>query len=281
MQKPTCAVIIKTHNSQLYLTKAMDSLELQTVRPDSIVIMDSASNDITYLNPYQKQKNIQVIIEKEDVGFCRGNNIAYNALKDEYDYVLFLNPDAFLTPQFIECAIQYMQNPAHKKVAALTGALLGYNIKNQTPTGLYDSTGIFQNWYGRWYDRDQGQSIASKPQYRKPESIPAICGALFFCRNLTLKEILIRDNEVFDSSFFMYKEDIDLSLRIRKKGWDLVFEPSLEAYHCRGWNQDRSQVPRQLRLYSARNEIKLHAKQKSPYLFYSLLKYFAVKLGNV
>lgn len=276
-RKPLCSVVIKTHNSDRYIHKAIASLERQTVPADTIVIMDSASQDPSYLSPYANKKAIELIIEKEDVGFCKGNNIGMSKIHPESDYVLFLNPDAFLTPRFLEEAIAFMENPQNHQVGVLTGSLLGYDIEKDRPTGKYDSTGIFQKWYGRWYDRDQ-QRTYSPTDYVCKEFVPAICGALMFCRKKALDQVLIRDKEVFDNSFFMYKEDIDLSLRLRKAGWLLVFDPSLLAYHCRGWNPIRSKMPRKIRLYSAKNELRLHWRQGSIYSLYSSLKYLFVKV---
>jgi GT2 family glycosyltransferase len=102
-----------------------------------------------------------------------------------------------------------------------------------------------------------------------------------FCRLEALRETELAPSTVMDPKFFMYKEDIDLSLRLRKQGWKLLFSPQLKAYHCRGWKKERSQVPRSLRIQSAKNEIRLHYRLKSPYILYSLLKYVSVKIFNL
>lgn len=278
-KKPICSVIIKTHDSEKFIHKAILCLEKQTVPVERIVIMDSASKDPSYLNKHTNKTNIEMIIEKEDVGFCQGNNIGMSKIHPKSDYVLFLNPDAFLHPKFIEGAIQFMEQSKYQTVGCLTGGLLGYDIDKNQPTGKYDSTGIFQSWYGRWYDRDQ-EKLYLPNYYKNHEQVPAICGALMFCRKKALDQVLLKGKEVFDNTFFMYKEDIDLSLRLRKAGWNLMFVPSLHAYHCRGWKA-RSRMPRSARLYSARNEIKVHMRHRSPYIAYSLAKYLLVKFLNV
>lgn len=226
----------------------MDCLEEQTLKPTQTLIVDSGSKDTTYLKPYPN------VIYEENIGFCRANNLGFSHLKP-CDFVFFVNPDLFLTPTYIEEATAFMhQNP---RCVALTGALRRYN------SDAYDSTGIFQTWYGRWCDRTTFSD--------KIESVPAICGAAFFCR----KEVLDSLPHVFDPTFFMYKEDIDLSLRLRKKG-ELLFLPHLTAYHCRGW-QDRSKIPHQLQLQAVKNELKMHWRNRFilPTLF-SLLKYLKI-----
>ena len=82
----------------------------------------------------------------------------------------------------------------------------------------------------------------------------------------------------FDESFFMYKEDIDLCLRIREKGWKLLYAPEVEAYHARGWAGDRKEIPYETRCLASKNEIRLNLKHRSPYLIWALGKYLAVRL---
>jgi N-acetylglucosaminyl-diphospho-decaprenol L-rhamnosyltransferase len=274
---PICSVIIVTHNCKPYLDKAMDCLSLQTVQPQKIILIDSGSQDPSFLLRYQHRSHIEVILDREDIGFCKANNAAMTRIASDSDYVFFLNPDAFLTPDFIEHALAYMEKSENQQVGALTGLILGYDLQKDAPTGKYDSTGIFHKWYGRWYDRGQGDQY--QPElYQNQESIPAICGAVYFCRKKALDSVLLRGDEIFDQTFFMYKDDIDLSLRLRKKGWKLSFVPQLVAYHCRGWNRDRTQMPRKLRLYSAWNELRIHSRQCHPFgIPYSLCKYAAVK----
>ncbi|MBA2369873.1 MAG: glycosyltransferase family 2 protein [Candidatus Protochlamydia sp.] len=272
-----CAVIIVTHNSQPYLATCLAHLKAQTRGPDKIIIVDSGSLDTGYLKSYAKDAKIELCLLKENIGFCQGNNIGFSHVAPETNYVLFLNPDAFLWPSFISSAISRMENIEGKNIGVLSGILLGYNLEKNAATGLIDSSGIFRSWYGKWYDRDQGKAY-SETHFLNSEQVPAICGALMFCRMQAIQSVCLAPNQVMDESFFMYKEDIDLSLRLRKKGWVLVFDPKLKAFHCRGWSINRAKVPRVFRLMSAKNEMRLNARLKSPYYFYSALKYFAVKL---
>ena len=272
-----CSVIIVTNNSEDVLPKAMECLRKQTSPPSQVLIVDSGSTHTDYLEKYKEWPNVEIIIGEKDMGFCRANNLGYQSLHPKCEYLLFLNPDAYLEKNFLELAHHWMEEPSHTQIAVLTSPLFGYDIHRNTPSGLYDSTGVFQTWYGKWYDRGQGEKI-SLSRFTKPEIIPAICGALMFCRKSALDEVLIRGCEVFDATFYMYKEDIDLSLRLRNKGWKLQYHPSLYAYHCRGWDRKRRNMPRNLRLRSAKNELKLNARYSHKALPYSILKYLSVKL---
>jgi N-acetylglucosaminyl-diphospho-decaprenol L-rhamnosyltransferase len=274
----SCAVVIVTHNSQAYLPKCIESIEQQSLLPSQVIIVDSCSDDCSYLEGYFQRESYTLILAKENIGFCHGNNLAIEQLSLDTEFILFLNPDAFLFPGFFERARQLMQTPSMQRVAALSGLLLGYQIDQNKPTGLIDSTGIFRKWYGRWYDRDQRLEAASIHRFQ--EKVPALCGAMMFCRQNALRDVQLTPNQIMNSSFYMYKEDIDLSIRLRQKGWQLLFDPQLAAYHCRGWQQ-RMRISKKLRLQSAKNECRIHVRLKSPCLLYSLLKFLSVKFLNM
>lgn len=279
MNKIHCSVIIVTYNCPQHISKAIEALNRQTRPADQIILVDTGSKDRSYLESYPKLSNVELHFGERECGFCVGNNIGFSKVSPQCDYVFLLNPDAFLTPTYLEEAIAYME--AHPQVGAITGTTLGYQMDKDAPTGLYDSTGIFRTWYGHWYDRAQGEEYQPH-QYSAIEEIPAICGAVFFCRKKALDQVLLHSTQIFNESFYMYKEDIDLSLRLQRKGWKLHYVPHLVAYHCRGWNPDRSKMPKRLRLCSASNEFRIHASMLSPIgMTYSALKYLTVRCFNV
>lgn len=278
---PRVAVIIVTYNSERHLDKCIACLAKQTYAPAQLIIVDSGSEDYEYLLPLRSQPNLELIFAEKECGFCRGNNSGLKNLLPDTDYIFFLNPDAFIAPTYIEKAVAFMQEEQNVRCGAITGITEGYCMEKDSPTGLYDTTGIFNTWWGRWFDRGHGQPL-NPQRYNATETIPAICGALFFCRYAAARTVMLPDEELFDSRFYMYKEDIDLSLRLKKQGWHLMFVPALVAYHCRGWNRHRRSMPKKMRLHSAYNELCIHWRQKSliPF-FYSTLKFWAVKYLNL
>lgn len=278
--KSICSVIIVTHNSENFMKNLFEALDNQARQADQMILVDSGSKDRSYLQAYKDRKNVSIVYGGEGIGFCKGNNVGMQEVLPSCDYVLFLNPDAFLFPDFIEKATQFMEAPANSDIGMITPILLGYDIKENRPTEKYDSTGVFRKWYGRWYDRGQGQPIQNL-KLTDNEEVPAICGALMLCRKKALDSVLIRNTEVFDNNFYMYKEDIDLSLRLRAKGWKLLLLTELKSYHCRGWNPNRRLMPRKLRLCSAKNELRLHVRSRSPCTLYSFFKFSMVKLFDI
>lgn len=275
------AVIVVTYNSEEHIEHCMQCLVDQTYKPSQIILVDSGSRECGYLRSYLSIEGTEVVFAGQDAGFCRANNCGLKKVLPETHYVFFLNPDAFISANYIEKAVAFMEDTQNAPCGAITGIAEGYCMKTNSPTGLYDTTGIFYTRLGRWYDRGQGQPV-NPDLYRNTESIPAICGALFFSRYEAIKEAMLRGGELFDERFYMYKEDIDLSLRLRENGRRLMFVPELKAYHCRGWDRNRRTMPKKMRLHSAYNELRIHRKQKRLIpILYSTLKYWAVKYLNI
>ncbi len=270
---PSIAVIIVTHNSQNVIDSCVDSLLKQTKCVDQIIIVDSGSSETHYLGKYSSVGQIQ-IFKEDNIGFSGSNNVGYSKISDKTGFVVFANPDTILTDSFTEDMISVFKD--EPTVGILTGKLLHFDMEQNLPSGKIDSTGIFRKWFGRWYDRGQGE--IDRGQYDSAEYVPAICGALMCCRNDLLKQF---GGKVFNPDFFMYKEDVELSLKSIKKGFKLLYNPSLVAYHGRGWQKDRTSMPLFLREMSARNEVKLYLSHPSPYILWALFKYLLVKIFRV
>lgn len=272
------SAIIVTYNSADFISNLMSALESQTTPPDSVVIVDSGSTDTAYLDRVRTSPLSCTLIFRSNIGVCVGNNIGWSHSKN-HDYIMYLNPDAFLEPNFIEVAVHYMDDPANSMVGMVTGSLLGYNIENNVPTGFVDTTGVERTWYAHFFERDQGKPISILAKYTAPNRIPAICSAAVLCRREALSSIADGE-DVYDPSFFMYKDDTDVSLRIGRAGWLLVHHPALIGYHCRGW-KSRASVPKKMRELSAKNEVRMLYKHRSPFIVLSLLKYGLVRVFDL
>lgn len=267
---PKVSAIIVAHNSETVVPQCLEGLKVQEGVELEVIVVDSGSENKTYLRALQKEYDFKLSVQL-NIGFSAANNKGYLQCCSESEIIVFLNPDTFLPDGYLRKAIDVLSR--HPSCAVVSGTLLGFDPARKRKTGLVDSTGVFRAWYGRWYDRDQGRELVNA-KYRVMSGIPAVCGALMVCRREALEPYT---PSIFDPEFFMYKEDIELSVRLRKAGWTLIYDPGLVAYHCRGWNKDRAHMPHDIRLMASRNEIQLYKKHPSPYILWALFKYLLVK----
>ena len=269
----TVAAIVVTHNSQSCLEQCLQALVDQTEKVAEIVVVDSGSEDISYLHELQNKFPFKLLV-KDNIGFSRANNEGVSALKESVEFILFLNPDVFLSRSLISSALAVSKkNP---QAGIVSGKLQGYNLQEKKPSGRIDSTGVQRKIYGRWVDRGHGE--VDRGQYESPCEMPALCGALLFCRKKALDSL---QAPVFDPDFFLYKEDIELCLRLRKKGWSLLYHPDLLVFHCRGWQGERTEMSSFLRKTAVRSEMLLYRKHPSPYVLWVMLKYVLVFVFRV
>lgn len=272
------AVVIKTHDDHKVIDPCVAALKRQSAPADRILIMDSGSRDPAYLAQYLADQSLEVIIEEKDVGFCAGNNRAARRCIDGSDFILFLNPDAFLPEPFLADLSECIRGLGGEKLGVIGPKLWRYDLAGRTPTRILDTTGIFRNWHGRWYDRGQGEVDHGRYDGSAPEPVPAICGAAMICGAEALKASQLKEGEYFREDFFLYKDDIELSLRIRRHGYRVLYASQLTACHCRGW-QSRRNTPRKYRVMSARNELVVNGQIGGLPRAYSTLKYWAARLG--
>lgn len=276
---PAVGIATVTHNDERFMDEYLTALQNQTHRPDRIVLVDSGSSnpDLLKAKVAQYDLPIEIVYAGKDVGFCVGSNVGWRLVKD-LSYCLFLNPDAFVAPEFIERAVVYMES--EPGVGMVTPSLVRYDIRTHQPLDTIDTTAVVRNWYGNFIERDSGLPARELEKYKAPNDIPWLCAAVVFARREALEDVVEHGNQIFDESFFMYKDDTDLSWRVRRAGWRIVHHPGLFGYHCRGWKK-RSAFSRELRLMSARNEIITCIKNRSPFVLLSLAKYAAVGLFNL
>ena len=168
---------------------------------------------------------------------------------------------------------------AHANVGMVTPSLIRYDIDTHQPLDAIDTTGVIRGWTGT-AERDDGQPVAALQKYTQPNEIKWLCAAVAMGRREAMNAVLEHGDQLFDESFFMYKDDADLSWRVRRAGWLIMHHPALRGFHCRGW-QSRSQMSRRARLLTARNEIKMCLKNRSPFVITGLVKYALVRFFDL
>lgn len=277
--RPTVGVVTVTYNAERFMDEYLGALNSQSHRPDRIILVDSGSSKPELLKEkaVKSELNIDIVDLGKNSGICVGNNVGWRIVKD-LSYCIFLNQDAFLAPDFIERAITYMES--EPRVGMVTPSLLRYDIQAHQPLDAIDTTAVVRNWWGNFVERDCGLPARELEKYKAPNDIPWLCTAVAFARREALEDVVEHGDQIFDESFFMYKDDTDLSWRVRRAGWRIVHHPGLFGYHCRGWTK-RSAFSRKLRLLSARNEVRACIKNRSPFVLLSLAKYAAVSLFNL
>jgi len=266
-------IIIVTHNNEKHIQWLLDGLKTSK-NNIKVRIIDSGSNDKEYLYNINYEGNIEIEY-LENIGFVAGNNHVLNKGL-ESDWTLLLNPDARVDGEILDELLERVNS--RKDIGIATIPLIRYDIINKKPLKIIDSLGISCSKIGKWKDIGSGEHT-DKKNFLTVESPAAVCGAFMLINNNALKECRNKDNEIgFESTYYMYKEDIELSLRLTKYGYKNLLIKDLHAYHCRGWNKKRSQVPFWAKLQSAKNDVDVAIRYKKRALPFAIFKLIWVNL---
>src|ERR1700676_3828738 len=219
------SVTIVTFNSGRFIKRCLESVLAQKYPDREIIIIDNCSTDGTADILEQFEDRCQIVYNSENIGFAAAQNQAI-ALSNG-DWVLTLNPDVLLLPDFIRGLVDAGQlNP---KIGAVCGKLLAMTATFDIPAKpLVDSTGIYFNPMLRHLAR--GSQEVDNWHYLKHEYVFGATAAAALYRREMMENISL-DGEFFDSDFFVYREDADVAWRSQLLGWKCLYAPLAGGYH--------------------------------------------------
>jgi GT2 family glycosyltransferase len=258
-------VSIVTFNSGPYLKGCLESLRTQTCRDFSVYLWDNASTDDTQaiLNHYQDILSC-AHFSNNNAGFCAAHNRLISSADSEY--VLVLNPDVVLEMRFLENLIRRMEKDP--TAGSATGKLWRLQDSDRdsaiplipwdSASKILDSTGIYMTPNQRHFDR--GSNEIDSGQYDRLEYVFGASGAAALYKRAMLRDVRDGD-QVFDESFFAYREDVDLAWRAQWRGWRCLYVPDARGYHARRvLPERRPSLAQAINMHSFKNRFLLRVK---------------------
>jgi GT2 family glycosyltransferase len=221
---------IVNHGSYDELDRCLESLARQSLPPEAIAVYDTGEDPARF--EAERAAHPGLLFESgPNRGYAGGANRVVDRLASEataLDYILVLNPDVELDPDFSVRLIEGID--CRPRVAIATGKLLRPDRRT------LDTAGIRFPRHGR--PRDRGSDVLDRGQFDAREFVDAASGAAMMLRVSTLDDLAL-EGELFDESFFAYHEDTDLCWRARRFGWQILYEPRAVGVHVRGWRRSR------------------------------------------
>ena len=224
-------VVIVSYNVKHYVEQCLRSVVRAIEGMDAeVYVVDNHSRDgsVEYLR--QRFPNVHVVDSLHNLGFSRANNIAIR--QSLGDYVLLLNPDTFVGEDVLSTCVDFMDE--HPQAGGIGVKMLktdgskAMESRRGVPTPLtafYKVTGLCALYpksrrFGRYY-------MGFLP-WDEAAQIEVISGAFFMLRRKALDQV-----GLLDEDYFMYGEDIDLSYRLLKAGWQNWYLP-VSILHFKG-----------------------------------------------
>lgn len=222
------SVVIVSYNVCQLLEDCLRSVEKDLAGIDSeIYVVDNASSDHTVERLQPLFPAVHFVANTENVGFARANNQAIRLSQAEY--VLLLNPDTVVHEGTLRGTLDFLDS--HPEAGGAGVRMLtregdpAPESRRAVPTpwvAFMKMLGFTRRYYMSHLPWDQ------------PGQIEVISGAYCMLRRKALDAV-----GLLDEDFFMYGEDIDLSFRLLKGGWQNWYLP-LDIVHYKGESTQKS-----------------------------------------
>lgn len=196
-----------------------------------VFVVDNDSKDYSVEMLIEKFPWVKVIANKKNTGFSVANNQAIK--KSTGEYVLLLNPDTVVEEDTFEKCISFMDS--HPNAGGLGVKMIDGkgNFLPESKRALPTAKVAFFKAFGLSSIFPKSKTFAKYHlgylDENKTHSVEILAGAFMFMRKSVLEEI-----GLLDETFFMYGEDIDLSYRIIKNGYENYYYPGTQIIHYKG-----------------------------------------------
>lgn len=226
-----CSIFIVSYNTRDILARCLEQLlASQHADKHEIIVVDNASSDGSAAMVRDRFPRVRLVALGWNMGFARANNIAFSQSKG--DFIILLNPDAFVEHDAIANALQFMLSTPS---AAACGGLIMDKDGHAAPSARRFPT-LFAKVCRMWglADRFAGSLLFDAHDYRHA-SIDAPFPVDWVPGTFTvLRRAALGNGVLFDERFFMYYEETDLCLRLRKQGYQVWFLPTARVSHIGG-----------------------------------------------
>lgn len=235
-KKTSVFIVILNWNRTKDLLVCLESikkLNTTTFKLRTLVVDNGSSKkNLGLLKKGVKKYDVELIQNKENLGFAQGNNVGIrNALENKADHVLILNNDTTvdkdLVVELLKTSKKYPKaGILSPKIYFASGFEYHKNkYKNDELGKVIWAAGGEMDWENV-YGTNRGVDEVDKYKYNKVEEIDFASGACVLLRAKAVKEV-----GIFNEKFYMYFEDVDLSMRMKSKGWKVMYVPKAKIWH--------------------------------------------------
>jgi len=232
MQEVQLSVIIVNYNVRYFLEQAVWAARLAADKlSHEIWVVDNNSSDDSVAMIKERFPEVQLLINTDNPGFSKANNQAIRRASGKY--VLLLNPDTIVGEDTFQACFQFME--AHPKAGVLGVRMLDGSgqFLPESKRGFPKPFVAFCKAFGlsrlfpqsRLFNRYHLGFLSEKETHQ----VDVLAGAFMWMRKSALEEV-----GLLDEAFFMYGEDIDLSYRFVKAGYQNYYLPETSILHYKG-----------------------------------------------
>jgi GT2 family glycosyltransferase len=215
---PQVTVVVPNRNGGDSLVRVLRAVEAQDYPARETVVVDDASTDGSLERATELVPSVRTVRFERNRGFAAAANAGAAAARGEF--VAFLNNDAVPEPTWLRSLVECIE--AHPRAACVDSKL--YRSASE---GVLDGAGDAITWALKAYRRGAGTS--DRNGFSGEEQVLLAAGTACLWRASAFQSL-----GGFAEQFFAYYEDVDLSLRARRAGYEIWFAPGAVAWHGTG-----------------------------------------------
>jgi len=222
-QAPKIYIIVLTWNQSELTADSARSLMNLNYPQYRVVVVDNGSHDDTVEKLHGEfGERIDLIANSENLGFSAGNNVGIrHALDNGADYVMLLNNDTVVDPEFLQPLVSVLQS--NNQIGVVTPKIYFMH----KPQRIWAAGGEICWWLGRAQSR--GRTELDHGQYDRAEPVDHATGCCMLIPRIALEKV-----GLLDERYFAYWEDADWCMRARRSGFQIWYEPSSKIWHIAG-----------------------------------------------
>lgn len=220
--EPIIGTVVISWNNQDILGECFESLQEQDNKDHVTLLVDNGSKDDSVSFTKERFPWVEVYEARANLGFARGNNIGIEYLLQKYsslEYIVLLNSDARLDSKWLSTMVPFAERKP-------MGALFQSTTLDYYNHDIIDSTHVYisrngSGTQGMWRRLHLGENGPKRV-------FGANAAAVMVSRAFIEQQ---PEEHFFDTTLFMYLEDVDINARATVTGWDNYLVPGTYAYH--------------------------------------------------
>lgn len=230
-----------------------------------VIVVDNGSKEPLKLAKDLQNGQVELIRSESNLGFTGGNNLGMSHAVKNYqtDYFFLLNSDAEVEKNAIQELYEAVKNDpkagiAVSKIYFTPGLEFHRKSYSRSERGkiLWYAGGSID--WPNLVAYHRGVDEVDRGQFDHETTCDFATGCALF-----IKRVVTEHVGILDKNFFLYSEDVDFSIRVKKAGYKLLFVPKSIVWHMNGGSVSGGVGSKLQQYYQTRNRILISAKHGS------------------
>jgi len=259
------AVVVLNWNRRDMLLDCLNHIRKLNYSVYQIIVVDNASTDGSVEAVRANFPDVDLIVNKTNLGAIEGKNTGLRkALKSPVEYIYMVDNDIVADSESLRELVHVAENDGN---VGLVGTIMYDHSK---PDTILSAGGIID--FTQNVSRGRGVNKKDKGQFNRVEDVDFLWGGALLARRAVLEEV-----GLFDPGYIGYWfEDTDLSMRVKKAGYKILFCPYAKIWHKPHANIEEFSYRK--KYLATRNAIRFMKKYATPM---NWVKYIFFAVGGI